>query len=108
MIVSPSSTPGGPPLIALSARECDVVRLLTHGKTPAEIADALHLTEKTVRQYLLLLARGAGVKGMRQLTIWAYQNPGVTAGRPARAALHAAGCACGSPACVPWQAPIAA
>lgn len=100
MIIASSSASSATPVVALSARECDVLRLLVHGRSPTEIARECHLTEKTARQYLRLLCQGVGVKGMRQLVIWAIQNPGTTAGRPARAGLHPSNCQCGSAACL--------
>ncbi len=109
MILTPSKAPDGPALIALSARECDVLRLLIHGKSPSDIAWELHLTENTSRRYIRLLCQGAGVKNMRQLIVWGIQNPGAAAGRPARAGLHPADCECGSPTCAhPASTPLAA
>jgi DNA-binding NarL/FixJ family response regulator len=41
-----------PPVIHLSARERDILRLLADGKTNDEIGRALHISEHTVRTYL--------------------------------------------------------
>jgi len=89
LIITPSKTLGRPNLIAFSTqRELTVVRLLENGRTPAEIAEEMRVTEGTMRQYLRVLALGCQVRGIRQLGLWCARNPGVLEGRPAYAGLR--------------------
>jgi DNA-binding NarL/FixJ family response regulator len=51
-----------PPATALSAREREVLELVGSGATNREIADALHLSPWTVKEYTGLLYRKLGVR----------------------------------------------
>jgi len=58
----------------LSDRERDVLVQLATGKTNAEIAAALHLSEKTVRNYVSTLLQKLGLSNRVELAIFAFEN----------------------------------
>ena len=62
---------------ALSKRELDVLKLVGQGKNNQEIANALHLTEGTVKNYVTRILNGLSQFGVRdrvQAALWAAQN----------------------------------
>jgi DNA-binding NarL/FixJ family response regulator len=55
----------------LSLRERQVVNLVCKGKLNKEIANALHLTEGTIKEYLNRIFRKLGVSNRTELAVWA-------------------------------------
>lgn len=54
-------------------REVDVLRRVAQGRSNAEIAGELHLSEATVKTYVSRLLSKLGLRGQVQLTVLAYQ-----------------------------------
>ena len=69
----------------LTGRETQLIRLLGMGLKNKEIADALHITEGTVKVYLSRLFQKLGVKDRFELALYGMKNPGAASFRyPAR------------------------
>jgi DNA-binding NarL/FixJ family response regulator len=58
----------------LTQRELEVVKLIGEGKNNCEIAQALHLTEGTVRNYVTHILSQLGARDRIQVVIWAQQH----------------------------------
>jgi DNA-binding NarL/FixJ family response regulator len=58
----------------LTARETDIVRLLAHGLSNAEIAKELVIETSTVKSHLGRVMAKIGVRDRLQTVVWAYQN----------------------------------
>lgn len=58
----------------LSAREIEVLKLVTAGRTAAEAGDALGISAHTVRRHLSNVAAKVGVRGRVALTRYAVEN----------------------------------
>lgn len=54
-ILAGEAIDGETPLQQLTPREFEVLRLLAHGETASDIADAMHLSPKTIFNYLSLI-----------------------------------------------------
>lgn len=63
----------------LSAREMDVVQLLSQGLGNNEIAEVLHLEQSTVKSHISNICKKLQVRTRVQIVIWAYRNNMVTA-----------------------------
>jgi DNA-binding NarL/FixJ family response regulator len=61
----------------LSERELEVLTLVAQGKNNREIAQALHLTEGTVKNYVSQILARLGVRDRTQAALWAKQNIGI-------------------------------
>jgi len=61
----------------LTSREQDVVRLVTDGMKNREIAEALSLTEHSVRNYLYRIFEKLGVSSRAELMLYALSRRGV-------------------------------
>jgi pimeloyl-ACP methyl ester carboxylesterase/DNA-binding CsgD family transcriptional regulator len=70
-----------PALAALSARQREMLELLAQGRDNAQIAAALSLSEKTVRNQISALYAALGVESRAQAIVWA-RDSGL--GKPAR------------------------
>ncbi|HEX9945581.1 MAG TPA: response regulator transcription factor [Thermoanaerobaculia bacterium] len=63
-----------PGRLALSAREIEIVRLAATGHHNREIADALHITEGTVKVHLHNIYEKLGIEGRVELTLYARDH----------------------------------
>ena len=59
----------------LSFRERQVVDLVSKALLNKEIAWELHLTEGTVKEYMIRIFRKVGVKNRTELAVWAVTRP---------------------------------
>ena len=64
----------GPPHLALSERETQVMLMIASGKTLSEIAVELHLSVKTVSTYRSRLLEKMHLRNNSQLTHYVYKN----------------------------------
>lgn len=58
----------------LSAREVDVIRLITQGYSNEEIAQELYVTGNTVKSFIRSAYRKLGVTRRSQAVIWGFQH----------------------------------
>jgi len=58
----------------LTDRELDVVRLMAHGRSNNQIADALSISPITVRNYTSTIYAKLDVKSWREAVAWAWQT----------------------------------
>ena len=73
------------PLAELTAREHDVIQLLSLGSSNREIAERLHLAEKTVKHYVACILQKLHARSRTEAALIAVQH-----GLPTRAAPEAA------------------
>lgn len=71
--------PGAPvrqarPSHGLSAREVEVVELLTQGLSNEDIAATLQLEQSTIKSHVSNISRKVGVRTRVQVVVWAYRN----------------------------------
>jgi DNA-binding CsgD family transcriptional regulator len=66
-----SRVPAGLAPLGLTAREFEVLRLLSQGRPTREIADRLYISPKTVERHIANLAVKAGVAGRAELIAFA-------------------------------------
>jgi DNA-binding NarL/FixJ family response regulator len=62
------------PLARLSAREREVLQLLAEGRTGAQIAERLSLSQKTVETYRARLVEKLGIRDLAGLVRFAIQR----------------------------------
>jgi DNA-binding NarL/FixJ family response regulator len=63
-----------PPAAALSDREIEVVRLLAHGHTNAEIAQTLVIAPGTVKNHVAAIGRKLGARNRVGIAAWAWET----------------------------------
>jgi len=64
-------------LVSLTRRECDVLRLLTECNSNIDIANALFVSEHTVKSHLYKVFKKTDVKNRTQAANWAKDNPSI-------------------------------
>jgi DNA-binding NarL/FixJ family response regulator len=74
-VASPSPTAPPPSdLVDLSERERDVLLCLVRGRSNAEVAADLHVSEATVKTHVAAVLRKLGVRDRVQAVVWAYES----------------------------------
>ena len=71
---SPDEPPDPVAEAKLTDREEAVLKLLARGLPNAAIADALHLSAKSIRNHLSHIYAKLGVEGAREAVAWAWEN----------------------------------
>ena len=64
----------GTPKIKLTAREREVLELLRQGKSNGEIAIALSITDRTVREHISHILEQLDLRDRTQAALWAQEN----------------------------------
>ena len=78
----PTAGPAG----GLSERELDVVRLVAQGRSNAEIAAGLYLSEATVKSHIVRILAKLGLRDRVQVAVYAYEHGIVRPGQDPRPA----------------------
>jgi DNA-binding NarL/FixJ family response regulator len=65
---------GGKDIRALSDRELTVLQELTHGKSTREVAEAIHVSEETVKTYLKQIFKKLGVRDRTEAVAEAFRR----------------------------------
>lgn len=61
-------------LLRLGAREREVLREVAHGRSNAEIAELLFLSDATVKTYVTRILAKLGVRDRAQAVVFAYES----------------------------------
>jgi DNA-binding NarL/FixJ family response regulator len=71
----PAPSPAASAVVSqLSEREAGVARLVARGRSNAEIAATLYLSEATVKTYVSRLLTKLGLRDRVQIAVWAYES----------------------------------
>ncbi len=70
----PAASPSRVAVSEVSAREGEVARLVARGRSNAEIAAALYLSEATVKTYVSRLLTRLDLRDRVQIAVWAYES----------------------------------
>jgi DNA-binding NarL/FixJ family response regulator len=73
-ITAAANRPDPATLYGLSGRQMDVLRLVTQGKTDAEVARALYISPRTVSTHLTAIYTKLGVSSRHAATIFAREH----------------------------------
>jgi DNA-binding NarL/FixJ family response regulator len=60
----------------LTLRERQIVELVRQAKPNKEIADILHLSEGTIKEYINKIFRKLDVRNRTELAVWSLSHPG--------------------------------
>jgi DNA-binding NarL/FixJ family response regulator len=66
--------PAGRAAGGLSERECQVVRLIAAGRSNAEIASRLYLSEATIKSHITRILAKLGLRDRVQIAVYAYEH----------------------------------
>ncbi|HEX2273071.1 MAG TPA: response regulator transcription factor [Acidimicrobiales bacterium] len=77
----PAARPPAPAIEQLSGRELEVLRLVARGANNAEIAEALYLSERTVKGHISAIFTKLGVRDRAAAIVRAYDAGVVTPGQ---------------------------
>jgi two-component system, NarL family, response regulator DevR len=69
-----------PRLISMNSREREILALIADGLTNRQIGTRLHLTEKTVKNYVSSMLSKLGMQSRTQAAVFQLQHPGAPAG----------------------------
>lgn len=76
--LTPEAPSFSPEALGLSQREAQILREVAQGRSNREIAQALYLSEGTVRNYISTLLDKLQLRDRTQLAVFYYQNGGKT------------------------------
>jgi DNA-binding NarL/FixJ family response regulator len=71
---APGGTPAGGAAGGLSEREREVVTLVAAGRSNAEIAAALYLSEATIKSHITRILARLGLRDRVQIAVYAYEH----------------------------------
>jgi DNA-binding NarL/FixJ family response regulator len=72
--LKPPKSATGSPMPTLGDRDLEILRRIGQGCSNREIAQALHLAEGTVKNYVTRILEQLGVRDRTQAALWAQQN----------------------------------
>lgn len=73
-VKAPTPNPKPDPQVLFNPRELEILKLLGQGHSNREIAEALHLTEGTIKNYLTNIFTQLDVRDRTQAALWAHQH----------------------------------
>jgi DNA-binding NarL/FixJ family response regulator len=87
-------TTGNGRTVQLTAREQEVLRLLSLGLSHKEIAHQMGICHDTTRSYVSQMLRFLGLSNARALLVWALQHPDAARAGVTTIGAHAPSCRC--------------
>ena len=76
----PARTPSPAALDVLTSRETEVLKLIGHGMSNAEISDTLSIAGETTKTHVKRILAKLGLRGRAQAVVTAYESGLVTPG----------------------------
>ncbi len=80
---APAESPAGAALLPLSSREIEVLDCVAQGLANKQIADALYVTEQTVKNHMTSVLRKLDVNDRVQAVLFAVKHGWIEIGPPA-------------------------